>query len=225
MNIQVLQFDQQVGLGTFTAWLGEKGYQAQSWRADLKQFPPTGQASPVILLGGYMGVSDRERLTYLQLAADWVAAEVAGGRAVLAICLGAQLLAHALGAEVHSQFRQEKGIREIALSPAGLADPLFAGLPNPFVGFEWHNDSFALPEGSVLLAGTEVCPVQAFRCNNAWGVQFHPEVDEPIVADWCRRTRVGSGPLELFQQNKNSYLQHSKRLLENFLKAALGCLP
>lgn len=221
MDIQVLQFDERVGLGTFAPWLVGKGYQVKHWRTDLKQFPPAEKLSPIILLGGYMGVNDRASLTYLQSAAEWLAVEVGRGRPILAICLGAQLLAHALGAEVHSQCRQEKGVREISLSPAGAVDPLFTGLPNPFVGFEWHNDSFELPKGSVLLAETEVCSAQAFRFNNAWGVQFHPEVDEPIVAEWCQRTGAGKEPVELFIQHRNSYFAHSKRLLENFLEVGL----
>jgi GMP synthase-like glutamine amidotransferase len=196
------------------------GCQIRSWRADLQQLPPAGRRDPVILLGGYMGIADRERLPYLQLAADWVAAEVRGGRPLLAICLGAQLLAHALKSCVHSQFRQEKGVREITLTATGQVDPLFAGLPNPFVSFEWHNDSFELPEGVSRLAQTDVCPEQAFRFHNAWGVQFHPEVDERIVKDWCQRTGIGEGPLEGFRQQQSLYFAHAKQLLQNFVSSA-----
>lgn len=217
MEIQILQFDERVGLGTFYPWMAGMGCRIRNRRADMQQLPPTGCKSPVLLLGGYMGVNDRERFPYLQLAADWLAGEVQRGRPVLAICLGAQLLAHALGAAVHSQWRQEKGIREILLTAAGREDPLFTGLGNPFVSFEWHTDSFDLPQGGTLLAETDVCPGQAFRYRNAWGVQFHPEVDERIVADWCRRTGTGEEPLVQLQTVQQDYFKNSKRLLENYL--------
>lgn len=217
--IDVVQFDEKVGLGTFSGWLAEAGYELSSWRADLDQLPAGGGENPILLLGGYMGVNERERLPYLQRAADWVAGEVAAGRYLLAICLGGQLLAHALGALVHSQRRQEKGVTEIALTDAGRVDPLFSGLPDPFTSFEWHNDSFDLPVAATHLATTETCFGQAFRYQNAWGLQFHPEVDEQIVADWCQRTGAGDAPLLRFQQSSQAYYLHAKQLLENFLEA------
>ena len=220
MRIQVLQFDERVGLGTFSGWLAEAGREITNWRCDQQQLPGCDDRGPVILLGGYMGVGDRAQLPYLQLAANWIAGQVEAGRPLLAICLGGQLLAHALGADVASQYRQEKGISAIEVTPAGLSDPLLAGLPNPFCSFEWHNDSFELPDGAIHLAQTERCPGQAFRYKNAWGLQFHPEVDAEIVADWCQRTGAGEEPQHVFRQHQSLYLRHSKQLLSNFLQTA-----
>lgn len=220
MEIQVLQFDERVGLGTFQPWLEQQQCGVRSWRCDQLQFPGSADHGPVLLLGGYMGVEQRQNRPYLQAAIDWVGAEVETGRPILAICLGGQLLAHALGGEVHSHKNQEKGIAAVSLTAVGQADPLFRGLPDPFVSFEWHNDSFDLPAGSVHLAQTAACPGQAFRRRNAWGIQFHPEVDELIVADWCRRTKAGEEPLETFRQWQDDYFAHSKQLLQNFVAVA-----
>ena len=219
MNIQVVQFDERVGMGTFAPWLKELGCDVKICRADRNQLPVAGQEQPVLLLGGYMGVNERERLSYLTSAAEWLSAEVERGRMVLAICLGAQLLAHSLGATVHSQFRQEKGIREISLTAAGENDLLLNGLPSPFSSFEWHNDSFELPQCGLHLAQTEHCVGQVFRYKNAWGVQFHPEVDQQIVADWCQRTGAGERPVQEFRQQQAVYFRHSRQLLENFIAA------
>jgi len=215
--IEVIQFDGEVGLGTFAGWAAELNCQLRLWQAAQSSLPPADGDSPVILLGGYMGVNEREQLPYLQQATDRTAAMVERGRPLLAICLGGQLLAYALGAEVSSQTRQEKGISRINLTTAGSADPLFAGLPNPFVSFEWHNDSFSLPAQSDLLAETAACQGQAFRYRNAWGLQFHPEVDDKIVADWCQRTNSGASLLLDFQKQKSIYYRHSRQLLENFV--------
>ena len=224
MQIQVLQFDERVGLGTFSGWLTEFGGEITLWRCDQQQLPGAADQGPVILLGGYMGVGDGQRHPYLQIAADWVAEQVEAGRPLLAICLGSQLLAHALGATVTSQYRQERGMIDIDLTVAGQADPLFADLPNPFVSFAWHSDSFELPVAALHLAQTEHCPGQAFRYRNAWGVQFHPEVDAPIVADWCQRTGAGDKPLLVFRQHQQPYFQQSKKLLENFFTTAESLL-
>lgn len=218
VRIDVVQFDEKVGMGTFSSWLKELECEVRVWRADRDELPPVTGLTKVLLLGGYMGVNDRDQLHYLQRASDWLTAVVEQGIPLLAICLGGQLLAYALGAKVHSQYRQERGIREIQLSAAGKSDPLLAGLPQPFLSFEWHNDSFDLPLGAVLLAETAICPGQVFRYRNAWGLQFHPEVNQQVVADWCQRTGEGDAPLEEFCRYQDDYLLHSRLLLSNFVR-------
>ena len=217
MRIHVLQFDDRVGLGTFSGWITELSGEITIWRCDRFQWPPDEPTEPLILLGGLMGVADRDRLTYLQKTADWLVAQVEQNRPALAICLGGQLLAHALGGKVLPQSRQEKGIIEIGLTAAGRQDPLFRGISNPLISLAWHNDCFDLPPGALHLAETGICPGQAFRYHNAWGVQFHPEVDAQIVSEWCSRARAGTAPLEDFHRSRQLYFSNSRRLLENFL--------
>jgi len=220
VRIHILQFDERVGLGTFSGWITALGGEITTWRCDQDQWPEKETHEPVILLGGYMGVADRERLPYLQKSVDWLVTQVARKRPLLAICLGSQLLAHALGGKVYSRQRQEKGIIKIGVTAAGQHDPLFCNIPNPLVSFAWHSDSFDLPPGAWHLAETEICSGQTFRYHNAWGVQFHPEVDEQVVADWCRRTDMGTEPLEEFCRQQQIYFSHSRKLLENFLSFA-----
>jgi len=215
--IDIIRFDEKVGPGTFADWLTEFDCRVRFWRADRGELPPVEEMHPVILLGGYMGVNERNELPYLQQAAEWTATVVERGRPLLAICLGGQLLAYALGAEVQSQVRQEKGLTKIVLTAEGKIDPLFRGLTSPFLSFEWHNDSFELPTGSIHLAKTQICSPQVFRYRNAWGLQFHPEVDEQVVAEWCQRTGAGEGPLAAFRQRQGNYFQHSRQLLKNFI--------
>ena len=221
MDVQVIQFDGRVGMGTFEPWLKEFGCQIHRSRCDLEMVP-TGTNLPILLLGGYMGVNDREKLPYLKMVSAWISEEVKLGRPLLAICLGGQLLAHSLGGAVFSQSKQEKGIHDITLTPEGKTDPLFAGFAETFVSFEWHNDSFEVPQGAKHLARTDTCPAQAFRYSNAWGLQFHPEVNEQIVADWCVRTGAGKEPVEQLIQNQEVYFHHSKLILENFIKFLLA---
>jgi GMP synthase-like glutamine amidotransferase len=102
---------------------------------------------------------------------------------VLGVCFGAQLVAHALGAEVTPSEPPEIGFLPVTLTAAGRADPVLGALPERFVACQWHAWRCALPPGSSALADSDAC-LQGFRAANAWGVQFHPEVDEPTLEGW-----------------------------------------
>jgi GMP synthase (glutamine-hydrolysing) len=107
---------------------------------------------------------------------------------VLGVCLGAQILANALGAEVHSGSGPEIGWGEVDLTGDGLRDILFAGVETPVPVLHWHGDTFDLPEGALHLASSGQYVQQAFRMGaNAYGFQFHLEVDEDMVHEWVAR--------------------------------------
>jgi GMP synthase (glutamine-hydrolysing) len=112
---------------------------------------------------------------------------------ILGICLGHQLLAYWLGGKVENG-RWEFGWLPIAVNDAGRQDPLLAGLGDTIFGFLWHGDQVTqLPDEAILLASTEVCPVQTYRLRDqpVWGVQFNPQYDPVIAEDVIR----GSGYL------------------------------
>jgi GMP synthase-like glutamine amidotransferase len=107
---------------------------------------------------------------------------------VLGICLGAQILASALGAEIHSGPGSEVGWGEVDLTARGLKDPLFAGVETPVPVLHWHGDTYDLPRGAVHLASSDLYVQQAFRVEpHAYGFQFHLEVDEDMVHEWVAR--------------------------------------
>ena len=114
-----------------------------------------------------------------------IRAVVAARIPYLGICLGGQLLAAALGAEVVSKRWEELGTLPVSLTADGEEDLLFIGIAETFTTFQWHHDSFDIPDGGVLLASSALCRHQAFRVgNSAWGLQFHPEVTEQIIRNW-----------------------------------------
>jgi GMP synthase (glutamine-hydrolysing) len=103
---------------------------------------------------------------------------------VLGICLGAQLIAKAANAPVHPAAEFEIGWHPVELTEAAAEDPLLGRLPQSFDAFQWHYYTYGLPAGAVELAQSSVC-TQAFRLGeNAWGVQFHPEVTLAQVQSW-----------------------------------------
>ena len=150
-------------------------------------------AEAVVVLGGGMGVYEQDRLPHLRDELALLRACVERQVPVLGICLGAQLLASALGARVAPAGSKEIGFYRVKLE---VADPLFAGLDDSFVAFHWHGDAFALPPGAVPLASSGMTPLQAFRFGErSYGIQFHLEVDESTLG-----AMVGSGDAELREE-------------------------
>jgi GMP synthase (glutamine-hydrolysing) len=142
----------------------------------------------LVILGGPMGVYETERYPALAAERRLVRTAAAAGCPVLGICLGAQLLASAFGADVHPGSGQEIGWGHIELTTEGVGDPVLGSLAPGVPVFHLHGDTFDLPAGAVHLARTKQYPMQAFRIgHHAYGLQFHleftPEIIERVLED------------------------------------------
>jgi len=224
-NILFIQNDPEVPPGTYADRLAETGIAFRIARPFAgEDIPRLDEAAAVIVLGGSMGVNDTGVHPFLLKVKDYIRAALNVWKPFLGICLGGQLLADVAGARVTSNLYEEIGVRRVNLSMKGLEDVLFRSVPAHFDTFQWHHDSFALPEGAIPLACSDACPIQAFRCGrNAYGLQFHPEVNENIVEAWCRDFAGGPEPdliLAGFRNVRASYLNNSLRILDNFLEIA-----
>jgi GMP synthase (glutamine-hydrolysing) len=146
--------------------------------------PDLSGASGLIFMGGPMSVNDD--LSWLRQEEIVIRQAAERGIPVLGVCLGAQLIAKALGARVYRNRVKEIGWFDIDYTGAAQQDALFRGLPSPEPVFHWHGETFDLPAGSELLASSEGCAHQAFRCGaGIYGLQFHLEVTPDMIADWC----------------------------------------
>ena len=137
-----------------------------------------------IVMGGPMGV-------YEETAHPWLAEEkrrigqaALAGHPIWGVCLGAQLLAGALGAPVYPGEEAEVGLLPVELTEAAAEDPVFDDAPSSFPTLQWHGDSFDLPDGATLLATSATYRQQAFRYERAYGLQFHLEVTPELAAQW-----------------------------------------
>lgn len=181
--------------------------------------PANGDVRAGIVLGGQMSVTDTGPYPFLIAVKEWIRRVVDGDAPFLGICLGGQLLADVCGGRVTLKSeRGEKGCRDVSLTGPGRSDPLFAGMAETFPSFQWHNDAFDPPGDAVHLAASPACLFQAFRLGRAaYGVQFHPEVTPPIVADWSRPEADADRHRTAFAEAEPSYRAASLRFLSNFL--------
>ncbi len=149
----------------------------------VEPFDPSA-ASGLIVLGGPMSAAQTAQYPFLADEVRSLRRMMALNKPVLGICLGAQLMARALGARTYRNHVKEIGWHDVELLPAAQNDPLFSGIPNPMPVFQWHGDTFDLPLGVEHLARSPLCEHQAFRFGNAWAVQFHAEITAEIIEQW-----------------------------------------
>ncbi|WP_176521698.1 type 1 glutamine amidotransferase [Longimonas halophila] len=149
--------------------------------------PKTLNADGLVVMGGPMGVGDIDKRPHLKQKIALIEQALEAEIPVLGICLGSQLLAHALGAEVHPGSHKEIGWHEITLTDAAATDPLFQDVAPSFTAFHWHGDVFDVPEGAVSLARSAQTGHQAFRYGeHAYGLLFHLEVTPSLVEGMTR---------------------------------------
>lgn len=223
----IIQNDPEVPPGNFNDTIGELQVPCRIVHPYKSEaLPPVGDIAAAIVLGGAMGVHDTAKHPFLIGVKAFIQSCVQTETPFLGVCLGGQLLADVLGGRVDANSPYgEKGSLPVSLTAAGEEDPLFAGIPRDFISFQWHNDSFEIPAGGTHLAFSAASPGQAFRFGPcAWGTQFHPEVDRPIVDCWARWTKETAPAAEQFladfARTEKAYLEVSRLLLGNFLLLA-----
>ncbi|WP_254027363.1 type 1 glutamine amidotransferase [Mesorhizobium ventifaucium] len=187
MRVLVVQNFDSEGLGQIGAALVEAGADIDLRRPYCGEMLPhdSDAHAAMVVLGGAQNALDDEICPYFPELLDLTRDFAGKDRAVLGICLGSQLVARAFGGENRIGGASEFGWHKVSLTPAAKADPVLGALPEHFPIFEWHDDTFVLPENAVRLAGNEVAENQAFRIGRAvYGFQFHFEADRPMVRDW-----------------------------------------
>lgn len=174
-------------LGTLDPLIRRRGHRVRftNFERHPDAQPSVDRYRGLIVLGGPMNVEDQAQRPHLRTELRAIERMLEQGKPVLGICLGAQLLAHVLGAPIRRQREPEIGWYEVQTTAAGRADPVLSPLGESVPVFQWHGYHFEIPPDAVHLARTDSCEQQAFRwSDNAYGFQFHMEMDERLIERW-----------------------------------------
>ena len=188
-RILVFQHVPYEPLGTLNPQLKSAGFRIRyvNFSREPEARPSLDGYSGLVVLGGPMGACQTDRHPHLTREIELIRQAVHQRLPVLGICLGAQLLARALGAKVRASSRPEIGWYNISVPEQARDDPLFRHFKPSQKIFQWHSDTFSLPRGAAHLASSEACPNQAFKYgDNAYGLQFHLEVDHQLIERWLK---------------------------------------
>lgn len=172
------------------------------------QLPNPNDFDLLIIMGGPMSVDEEDRYPWLKIEKEFIAQAIQEKKYIIGICLGAQLIADVLGATVKRNLRTEIGWFPV-YKVNGSRSMISRILPDEFVAFHWHGDTFDIPNGAVRIALSEACNNQAFvYSDRIFGLQFHIESTEKSIEDLI---------LNCGQQiNKERFVQTSKEIKENY---------
>jgi len=216
--------------GVYEDVLLERG--AEIERVELDEgdpLPDLAGVRLVVVMGGPMGAYEVEAHPWLEPEKAFLARAVGSGVPAFGACLGAQLLADALGGKAYPGPGPEVGLLPVQVTAAGRADPVFGVLPPQFPALQWHGDTFDLPPGAVLLASSPAYPNQAFRVGTSYAVQFHLEVSTDMAREWSQIPAYakalddvlgpGAAPglFEQYAAQVEAVNAHARSLFERFL--------
>ena len=178
-SLLVLRHERFEHLGYFAEILNER--RIPFVYSDLKDKLELGRHAGLIVMGGPQSANDPDMSAEMHFVQQVIDEKYP----VLGICLGAQLIAKALGAHVYRNREKEIGWAPVHFTESAQNDPVLGGLISPSTFFHWHSETFTQPPGTELLAYSDKCRQQAFRYRDSiYAIQFHPEITPAMIVDW-----------------------------------------
>ncbi len=202
-------------LGSIRSWADASNFSIRTTRFYAGDpLPEADDLDWLVVMGGPMGASDEAKYPWLKPEKAFIRSAIDAGKVVLGICLGAQLIAGAMGAAVYPNPNREIGWFDVRKTTADNSVPALKAFPEKLNAFHWHGDTFDLPEGSIHLAASDGCRHQGFAINRrVVGLQFHlettPESLEKLIANCA--SELTQGP---FIQTPEEMRSHPERFRE-----------
>jgi len=219
MDVLIIKNIESEGPGTIEEFLKVKGidhnlleiYDCRAETPDVRRY------SHLVVMGGPMAVYEMAEHPFLTHEETIIRAFIVARKPILGICLGAQMIAHTLGARVYAGGTQEIGWYTVDITDEGMRDPVFSTLSIDGSGtaqvFQWHGDTFDLPEKAVRLAGSDIYENQAFRFrDNVYALQFHIEVTPEMIREWFE-DEEGVDLQEVLGQTEEIYTEYHNRAI------------
>ena len=211
MKILAIKNHRAEGLGYIEEVLKDRGVDfeyCEAWNGERKT-----EGDAYIILGGPMGVYESNKYDFLKWEMDLIGDEK--DKLILGICLGAQLIAGAYGKRVYPHIK-EIGWFEVEKV---AEDPIFEGIPDRIEVFQWHGDTFDLPDNATLIFRGDQVQNQGFRVKNAVGIQFHLEMTLDLIEEWVRTTEGVDE--SIIDESKDKIEEHNRLceiMVENLIR-------
>ena len=180
-KVAIFQHAEGEWIGSMTDWFADKDFQLQTYRLDLNESLPTvDQFDWLLIMGGPMSAYEEDIYPWLVPEKKVIKEAIESGKTVLGICLGGQLIANAMGADVYRNIGNEVGWH-----PMTKTNACATWMPDNLVPLSWHYDCFDLPSGAIPFASSAITPYQGFKLGeNVWALQFHLEAHANTVGDF-----------------------------------------
>jgi len=223
MNVLIIKNVKNEGPGTIEDFLKEKGaeysiVEFSGCDATEERVPDVSKFSHLVIMGGPMALYESEGAPLVHFETAMIRAFMLNKKPVLGICLGAQLIAHALKAHVFAGGTEEVGWDKVEITPEGMEDPVFSTISvntEPYAEvFQWHGDTFDLPKKTVRLASSGAYENQAFRYKeNVYALQFHIEVRPEMIKEWFADKKACDTE-KMFKRTDDIYPEYRKRAMK-----------
>jgi len=228
MKILIIKHVENEGPVTIGEYLKKNKIESETvelWRGEELPSDLSGISS-VVCLGGPMNVYEEEKHPFLKKEDAFIKEVLKRSIPYFGVCLGAQLLAKAAGARVYKAAEEEVGWSKIKLTDKGRQDKIFSGLDTDVLDvFQWHGDTFNVPKGGVLLAEGDKVKNQAFRIGNAYGFQFHVEVNEEKLAEWFAKDPRREEFVAYLGNIKADYSRNAERMFSKLFHQSNPSIP